>query len=206
MSAFDAAKIVVRQVVLDQNRHLEGRTLGDIAAERGSTPSETLVDLAIEEELGTWFIRSDIGHVDTDAVGALLAHPNVHIGASDAGAHVGSFATQGDTGLLMSKFVRDSGALTIEQAVKKITSDVCAIWGLAGRGELRDGYAADVVVFDPETIDRGPEVASGDFPGGGTRWIRRSIGVDTVIVNGTVTWTKDEGYVPGARAGVIATR
>lgn len=206
MSAFDAAKIVVRQVVLDQNRHLEGRTLGDIAAERGSTPSETLVDLAIEEELGTWFIRSDIGHVDAHAVGALLAHPNVHIGASDAGAHVGSFATQGDTGLLMSKFVRDTGALTIEQAVKKITSDVCAIWGLAGRGELREGYAADVVVFDPDTIDRGPEVASDDFPGAGTRWIRRSIGVDTVVVNGTVTWTKDEGYIAGARAGVIATR
>jgi N-acyl-D-amino-acid deacylase len=205
-SAFDAAKIVVRQVVLPQNRHLEGRALGDIAAERGSTPAQTLVDLAIEESLGTWFIRSDIGHVDAAAVGSMLAHPNVHIGASDAGAHVGSFATQGDTGLLMSKFVREAGALTLEAAVKKITADTCAIWGLRERGELREGYAADVVVFDGETIDRGPEVASDDFPGGGTRWIRRSIGVDTVIVNGTVTWTKADGYVAGARAGVIATR
>jgi N-acyl-D-amino-acid deacylase len=205
-SAFDAAKIVVRQVVLDQNKHLEGRALGDIAAERGSTPAETLVDLAIEESLGTWFIRSDIGHVDIGAVGSMLAHPNVHIGASDAGAHVGSFATQGDTGLLMSKFVREGGALSLEEAVKKITSDTCAIWGLRERGQLREGYAADVVVFDPDTIDRGPEVASDDFPGGGTRWIRRSIGVDTVIVNGTVTWTKADGYVEGARAGVIASR
>jgi N-acyl-D-aspartate/D-glutamate deacylase len=205
-SAFDTAKIVVRQVVLDQNRHYEGRTLGDVAAERGSTPSETLVDLAIEEGLGTWFIRSDIGHVDVGAVGSMLAHPNVHIGASDAGAHVGSFATYGDTGLLLSKFVRGAGALTLEQAVKKITSDTCAIWGLRDRGELREGYAADVVVFDAATIDRGPEVASDDFPGGGTRWIRRSVGVDTVVVNGTVTWTKDDGYVADARAGVIATR
>lgn len=205
-SAFDSSKIVVRQVALESNRHLEGRTLGEVAAERGSTPSETLVDLAIEEELGTWFIRSDIGHVDLDAVGSLLAHPNVHVGASDAGAHVGSFATYGDTGLLLSKFVRDGGALTLEQAVKKITSDTCAIWGIRDRGELKAGYAADVVVFDPDTIDRGPEIASDDFPGAGTRWIRRSVGVDAVVVNGTVTWTHDGGYVEGARAGVIATR
>jgi len=205
-SAFDSAKIVVRQVMLDTNRHLEGRTLGDVAAERGSTPSETLVDLAIEEELGTWFIRSDIGHVDVDAVGALLAHPNVHVGASDAGAHVGSFATYGDTGLLLSKFVREAGVMTLEQAVKKITSDTCAIWGIRDRGELRPGYAADVVVFDPDTIGRGPEIASDDFPGGGTRWIRRSVGVDAVVVNGTVTWTQADGYIDGARAGMIATR
>jgi N-acyl-D-amino-acid deacylase len=205
-SAFNAATIVVRQVVLERNKHLEGKALGDVAAERGSTPSEMLVDLAIEEELGTWFIRSDIGHVDPVAVGSLLAHPNVHVGASDAGAHVGSFATFGDTGLLLSKFVRDAGSFTLEAAIKKITSDTCAIWGLQGRGQLTPGYAADVVVFDADTIDRGPEIASDDFPGGGTRWIRRSIGVDTVVVNGTVTWTQADGYVDGARAGVIATR
>jgi N-acyl-D-amino-acid deacylase len=105
----------------------------------------------------------------------------------------------------LSKFVRDAHSLTLEQAVKKITSDVCSIWSLPERGELREGYAADIVVFDPMTIDRGPEVASDDFPGAGTRWIRRSIGVDTVVVNGTVTWSQQDGYTPGARAGVIAT-
>ena len=62
------------------------------------------------------------------------------------------------------------------------------------------------MVFDPATIDRGPEVASDDFPGGGTRWIRRSVGIDAVVVNGTVTWTADDGYVDSARAGVLATR
>jgi N-acyl-D-aspartate/D-glutamate deacylase len=205
-SPFNAAQIVVRQVVLDRNRHLEGRALGDIAAERGTTPAQALVDIALDEDLGTWFIRADVGHVDASAVGAMLAHPHVHIGASDAGAHVGSFATYGDTGLLMSKFVRGARSLTLEQAVKKITSDTCAIWGLRGRGELREGFAADVVVFDPTTIDRGPEVASDDFPGDGIRWIRRSIGVHAVIVNGRLTWSRDDGYVEDARAGVIATR
>ena len=205
-SAFDSALIVVRDVAFDRNRHLVGRTLGDIAKERNTTPSEALVDLAIDEELATWFIRSNIGHVDSQAVGALLAHPNVHVGASDAGAHVGSFATYGDTGYLISEFVRGTNSMSLEQAVKKITSDTCAIWGLRNRGTLRDGYAADVVVFDPDTIGRGPEIASDDFPGGGSRWIRRSTGVHSVIVNGTVTWTQSDGYVSDARAGVIATR
>ena len=200
----NAATIIIRDVALEKNRHLVGTTVGELAAARGTSPAEALIALAVEEDLGTWFIRPNIGHVDTDAIGPLLAHPNVHIGASDVGAHVGSFSTYGDVALLMSKFVRETGALRIEEAVKKVTSDVCTIWGLADRGLLREGYAADVVVFDAATIDRGPEIPSDDFPGGGTRWIRHSEGIDSVIVNGTVTWTKDDGYIDGARAGVIA--
>ena len=188
-----------------RNRDLVGRTLGDVAEDRGTTAGELLIDLSIEEELGTWFQRADIGHSDPEAVGALLAHPLVHVGASDGGAHVGSFATYGDTGFLLSRYVRETGALSLEAAVKKITADPCTIWGLPERGQLKEGYAADIVVFDPDTIDRGPEVASGDFPGGGTRWIRNSVGVDTVVVNGEVTWTDADGYAPKARAGVIAT-
>jgi N-acyl-D-aspartate/D-glutamate deacylase len=203
--AMDPASYLVRDVVLDRNRELVGRTLGDIAAERGTTSAQLLIDLAIDEELGTWFQRAGIGHADGVAVGGLLAHPLVHVGASDGGAHVGSFATYGDTGYLFSRYVRDLEALTLEAAVKKITADPCAIWGLPGRGELKEGFAADVVVFDPQTIDRGPEVASDDFPGGGTRWIRRSVGVDAVVVNGDVTWTAAGGYAPEARAGVVAS-
>ena len=205
-SRFNASSFIVRDVVLDQNRDLVGRTLGEVAAERGGTPAEALIDLAVEEELGTWFVRSNIGHTDSKAVGDLLAHPYVHIGASDAGAHVGSFSTYGDTGFLFSQYVRNTGALRMEEAVKRITSDPAQIWGLAGRGTLREGLAADVVVFDPETIDRGPEIASDDFPGGGTRWIRHSVGVDAVIVNGTETWSSSEGYSKDARGGEIVTR
>jgi N-acyl-D-aspartate/D-glutamate deacylase len=205
-SNFDVGGFMVRDVVLDRNRDLIGRTLSDIAAERGTTAAELLIDLAVEEDLGTWFIRANLGHQDADVVGPLLAHPYVHIGASDGGAHVGSFATYGDTGYLFSRYVRETGALRLEEAVKKITSDPCTIWGLADRGMIRDGFAADLTVFDPTTIDRGPEVGSDDFPGDGMRWIRRSVGVEAVIVNGVPTWTAADGYVKNARAGQIATR
>ncbi|MGI9031750.1 MAG: N-acyl-D-amino-acid deacylase family protein [Ilumatobacteraceae bacterium] len=204
--AMDPASYVVRGVVEERNRELVGRTLGEIAAERGTTAAQLLIDLSIDEQLGTWFQRAGIGHSDGPAVGGLLAHPLVHVGASDGGAHVGSFATYGDTGFLFSRYVRELGALSLEAAVKKITADPCSIWGLPGRGELKEGFAADVVVFDPATIDRGPEVASDDFPGGGRRWIRRSEGVDTVVVNGVVTWTATGGYAPEARAGVVASQ
>jgi N-acyl-D-aspartate/D-glutamate deacylase len=71
---------------------------------------------------------------------------------------------------------------------------------------LREGYHADVAVFDADTLDRGPEVSSDDFPGDGIRWIRHSVGMDTVVVGGEVTWNATEGYIDGARAGGLATR
>ncbi len=201
-----AGGFVVRETLLDRNADLVGRNIDDIARERGCTHGDAVVDLALDEELGTWFIRASIGHSNSPVVGDLLAHPNVHIGASDGGAHVGSFSTFGDTGYLFSEFVRGTGSLSLEAAVKKITLDPASIWGLKGRGLLAPGYAADLVVFDADHIGRGPEIASDDFPGDGIRWIRRQEGVDSVVVNGEITWDTRNGYTTDARAGVIATR
>ena len=201
-----AGGFVVRVVVNDRNRSLVGRTIDDISRDRGTTHGDTVVDLALDEELGTWFIRANVGHNNSELVGALLAHPLVHVGASDGGAHVGSFSTFGDTGFLFSEFVRGTKSLSIEAAVKKITLDAATIWGLKGRGLLAPGYAADVVLFDADRIGRGPEIASDDFPGEGIRWIRRQEGIHTVIVNGEITWTAEAGYITDARAGQIVTR
>ena len=201
-----AGDFVVREVARERNADLVGRTIADVADERGVSHGEAVVDLVLDEDLGTWFIRASVGHDDSAVVGDVLADPLVHVGASDGGAHVGSFSTFGDTGYLFSEFVRGTGALSLEAAVKKITLDPATIWGLDGRGLLAPGFAADVVVFDADRIGRGPEVASDDFPGDGIRWIRRQEGVEAVVVNGEVSWTADGGYVADARAGVVATR
>src|SRR5579872_5106267 len=131
--------------------HLAGRTLADIAAERGESPARALINLSLEHDLDVAFVAASRGHDDTARIGPMLANPHIHIGASDGGAHLASFATYGDTGYLFSEFVRKARALTVEQAVKKITADTAEIWGLKDRGRLAKGYAADVVVFDPAT-------------------------------------------------------
>lgn len=200
----DWENTLVRKVAHERNRGLEGRRLGEIAAEQGKTPLEVMIDLSVDEGLETWFLRSRIGHSDDARVGAMLAHPFVHVGAGDGGAHVASFATYGDTGYLFSRFVRETGALRLEEAVKKISFDPCSIWGLAGRGLLRPGYAADVVVFDPATIDRGPEIEARDLPGDGIRWVRHAQGVHTVLVNGAVAWSAAGGYTD-SRSGAIVS-
>jgi N-acyl-D-amino-acid deacylase len=181
---------------------LIGRTLGELAAERGSTPANVMIDVSLAEDLDVHFIAASMGHADPSRIGPLLASDLVHVGASDAGAHIQSFATYGDTGYLFSEFVRGGGHLSVEHAVRKITGDTAQIWGLSDRGLLRPGMAADVVVFDLDTIGRGAETPTNDMPGAGMRYVRSASGVDAVIVNGEIAWTAGGGY-SDARPGVV---
>jgi N-acyl-D-aspartate/D-glutamate deacylase len=178
-----------------------GRTVREVAAERGEGVAQAVLNMSLENGLDVAFLAANGGHDDTGRIGPMLANPLVHIGASDGGAHLASFATYGDTGYLFSEFVRKSGDFTLEEAVKKITADAADIWGLKDRGRLKPGLAADVVVFDPETIARGEERPVFDVPGNGMRYVRSAIGVDTVLVNGVVAYA--DGAYTEARAGVI---
>ena len=180
---------------------LVGKTLSEIAKLRGQTPAAALIALSLENGLDIAFLSAAQGHQSTDRIGPMLAHPLVHIGASDGGAHLSSFSTYGDTGYLFSEFVRKAGALTLEQAVAKITGETADIWGLKDRGRLHPGLAADIVVFDPERIDRAEERPTFDLPGDGMRYVRDATGIDTVLVNGHVAYTK--GAYTDARAGVV---
>ncbi|MCY3796128.1 MAG: amidohydrolase family protein, partial [Gammaproteobacteria bacterium] len=148
-------QLTLRQVQTEANQPLVGKSLAEIADLRQSSPIEVMIDLSLEEDLGAHFLAANMGHNDDNRVGTLLAHPQVHVGASDGGAHILSFSTYGDTGYLFSQFVRQTGALSLEGAVKKITSDTASIWGLESRGLLQKGYAADITIFNPAEIDRG---------------------------------------------------
>ncbi len=200
-------RLVLRQVKTETNQKYVGQTLAEIAKERGVTPVEAMIDLSVEEDLDAHFLAADMGHNNDDKVVSLLKHPRVHIGASDGGAHILSFSTYGDTGYLFGHFVRNLKMMRLEDAVKKVTSDTASIWGIPERGVLQPGYIADVAVFDPETVDRGVEKFVQDVPGDGSRYVRDSHGVDTVIVGGGIAWSVRDGYqdargvvLPGARA------
>lgn len=184
---------------------LMGRRVGDLAEECGCHIAEVIIDIALADDLATSYGLDAIGHNDDAKIATMLADPLIGIGAGDGGAHVTNFATYGDTGYLFSRYVRGFGAMPLETAVRKLTHDVAQVWGLRDRGLLRPGYAADVVVFDPETIDRGPEIAVEDLPAPGFRYIRRASGIDRVFVNGVQAYGRETGYTP-ARAGQITER
>jgi N-acyl-D-aspartate/D-glutamate deacylase len=187
-------RLTLRHVKTHANRPLVGKTLGEIAQLRDVTPIEAMIDLSLEEELDAHFLSAGMGHNDDAEVGRLLNHPRVHIGASDGGAHILSFSTYGDTGYLLSHFVRDLKMLSVEAAVKKVTSDTAAIWGIPDRGLLKPGYVADIVIFDPEVIARGEEDYVADVPGDGSRYVRDSRGVEQVFVGGALAWFAGGGY------------
>ena len=186
--------LVLRKVESAANARLVGMTLEAIGAERGTNALEAMIDLSLEERLGAHFLAANMGHNDDEAVGELLRHPNVMIGASDGGAHILSFSTYGDTGYLFSKFVRDCSALSLELAIKKITSDTANIWGIKERGEIKVGYIADITIFEPDDIDRGQEYFVQDVPGDGYRYVRDALGIDQVLIQGKLAFSHREGY------------
>ncbi|PZQ65541.1 MAG: amidohydrolase [Phenylobacterium zucineum] len=178
-----------------------GKTLSEVAKARGEVPARALINLSLENGLDVAFLSASQGHQMSDRIGPMLAHPLVHIGASDGGAHISSFATYGDTGYLFSEFVRKGGHMSLEQAVAKITGQTADIWGLKDRGRLAEGLAADIVVFDPDTIARGDELPLFDMPGDGMRYTRAAAGVETVLVNGQIAYSSG-GYT-GTQSGTI---
>jgi len=180
---------------------LAGKTLKEIADARGQGCALALIEVSLEHGLDVAFLAANGGHDNSDRIGPLLARPHVHVGAGDGGAHLASFSTYGDTGYLFSEFVRGTGALSLEQAVAKITGETADIWGLKDRGRLAPGQAADIVVFDPDRIGRGEERPVFDMPGEGMRYTRDSVGVEAVLVNGELAWTP-AGYTQ-AKAGRI---
>lgn len=198
--------LTLRQVQGDRNQNLVGKSLGEIAEIRKTTPLDAMIDISLEEDLQAHFLAANMGHNDDTKVGELLAHPRVHVGASDGGAHILSFSTYGDTGYLLGHFVRDVKALGIEAAIKKITSDTAAIWNIPDRGLLRPGYIADITVFDGNAVDRGPEYFVQDVPGDGNRYVRDSVGVDTVVVSGQLAWNARDGYTENSAGSVLPGR
>lgn len=199
MAAF--GNLRVGRVTHPDNKPFENRPLPDVAKELGVTVPRAMIDIALRDDLDSEFQLVGAIHGDENFVAQILDHPMCLVGASDAGAHIAQFCGAGDTCYMLSRHVRDRGDMTLERAVHRMTQEVAQAWGIADRGLLKPGMAADVVVFDPATIDRGEEIFVHDVPGNANRYIRHPTGIDTVIVNGQVTVSR--GAYTDARAGLI---
>ncbi len=170
---------------------LEGRLVPEVAAERGVDPVDLILDLAIASNLDTRF-RIPLANTNQNAIASLLTEPFTVLGLSDAGAHASQLCDACFATDLLGRWVRDKGALTLEQAIDHLCARPAAIFGLAGRGRLDEGYAGDLVVFDPETVAAGPLERVFDLPAGADRLISSPTGIRAVIVNGTVVRRDNE--------------
>ena len=164
---------------------LEERCVTDVAAERGVHPVDLVLDLALDSELEARF-RIAIMNTDEDVVAELLVHPSVVLGLSDAGAHASQLCDACFSTHLLSRWVREKELLTLEQAVRLLTSRSAEVFDLPDRGRLQVGLPADVAIFDPATVGCSPLRRVYDFPGGADRLIADAEGMRAVIVNGVV--------------------
>jgi N-acyl-D-aspartate/D-glutamate deacylase len=189
----------VHAVMNPANKALEGKSIVEIAAARGVDPATAAIDLALDDDLATQFVRGSTS--PDERTEAYLSSPHAMIGSSDAGAHITTFCGGANTSVFLAKWVRERKLMSLEAAVRRLTSEPAAVLGFRNRGWLREGYAADVVVFDPDTIDCGPARYVDDLPGGGHRVWHDAEGVDHVLVNGRVVVRERE--LTGAVAGEL---
>ena len=162
---------------------LNERRVADIAAQRGVTPVDVIFDLALDTELEARF-RMPVANNEEDEVEELLQSKDVVLGLSDAGAHASQLCDACASTYLLRRWVREKQVLTLEEAVRMLTSRPAQVFGISDRGQLKEGLAADVVIFDPDTVSDGPLQRVHDFPGGADRLISEATGVEAVIVNG----------------------
>jgi N-acyl-D-aspartate/D-glutamate deacylase len=164
----------------------EGRTIGDVARELGKTPWDTMVDIAIADDLRTVFANQDRGQDDATwrrRVEVWRDHRAI-VGASDAGAHLDMIDSFSFCTTLLAKAVREHDLMPIEEAVHHLTDRPARLYGLRDRGRLVEGWAADVVVFDPATVGPGEVQMRFDLPGGAGRVYGGAVGIHHVLVNG----------------------
>ena len=197
----DWARITAHELKKPELKKWEGKTVAEIAAERGVDGVDALLDLTLEDDLENEFTVQS-WNTRVERMSELLNDRSVLLGLGDGGAHLDMLCDSGYPTYVLGTWVRERKVLTLEEAVRRMTSDPADFFGIRDRGRIAPGLAADLVLFDPATVDSGgrPERLH-DLPGGGKRMVKRSQGVEMTLVNGAVTWEK--GALTGASAGKV---
>ncbi len=177
--------------------HWDDPTVAQLAAARGQHPVEVMIDLALAND-NQVFVQPLVNE-HPDHVLGMLRHPRTLATFSDSGAHVCQEMGSSLQTHMLSYWVRARQAFTLEQAVRKLSFDNAAAWGLADRGLLRAGYRADLVLFDPAQVRPAMPTVEADLPGGARRLVQKAEGIAATIVNGEVTLEngKPTGRLPG---------
>jgi N-acyl-D-aspartate/D-glutamate deacylase len=195
-----------KYTIVESTKHPEliDRTITDVAAERGQTPFDAMLDLALDEPDLELRVRAVFLNDDTDEVAKLLVDEHCTLGLSDAGAHVGQLCDAPEPTDFLGNWVRDRDLMPIETAVRKLSGTQADFLGLTDRGYLREGAWGDVVVFDADTVAPGPLRRVRDFPANAERLTAdQPIGVRHVLVNGTPVQVDGDRVNGDARPGQV---
>jgi N-acyl-D-aspartate/D-glutamate deacylase len=174
------------------------RSIAALAQELNKAPVDVVIDLALQKHMKQFFLQP-LANENQDHVLEMMRHPRAVVTFSDSGAHVSQIMDSSLQTHLLSYWVREKQAVTLEDAVRMLSFVPASHWGMTGRGLLRQGYAADIVVFDPEQIGpQMPEVVY-DLPAGARRLKQQATGIMATVVNGEVLLRHNEhtGALPG---------
>jgi N-acyl-D-aspartate/D-glutamate deacylase len=197
----DWNRITVHEVKSPKLKSYEGKTVAEIAAERGIDGIDALLDVTLEDDLENEFTVQS-WNTRIDRMSELLNDKSVILGLGDGGAHLDMLCDSGYPSYVLGTWVRERNVLTLEEAVRRMTSDPADFFGIRDRGRLAPGMAADLVIFDPATVGAaGRPERLYDLPGGAKRLVKRSRGIEMTLVNGEPTWEK--GALTGAAAGKV---
>jgi N-acyl-D-amino-acid deacylase len=187
--------LTIVEVRRPEHRALVARTIGELARERGQHPWDCFLDFGLDGELDATF-ECSLFNIDEAEVKKLLRHPHAAVALSDAGAHL-SFLCDAGFGLhLFGHWVRERGDLTLEEAVRAVTSHVADAYRIRGRGRLVPGAWADLLLFDPKTVARGEKRRVNDLPTGASRLDTPAVGLHGVWVNGVRTVDERGAVIP----------
>jgi N-acyl-D-aspartate/D-glutamate deacylase len=197
----DWARITVHEVRSPGLKRYEGKTVAEIAAERGVDGVDALLDVTLEDDLQNEFTVQS-WNTRVDRMAELLNDRSVLLGLGDGGAHLDMLCDSGYPTYVLGTWVRERKVLSLEEAVRRMTSDPADFFGIKDRGRIKPGMAADIVIFDPAIVSSvGRPERLYDLPGGAKRMVMRSRGIEMTLVNGEVTWEK--GALTGAAAGRV---
>jgi N-acyl-D-amino-acid deacylase len=194
------AAIVVNKVALEKNRSLEGRRLAELADEQGKQVADVMLDLAVEERLQTEFQLRTRSAEEEVKLAEMVKGGHALPSQSDAGAHLNTnFCTAGESSYVLGQWVRERQLLSLEDAIRRLTFQPARIMGLHSRGLVREGLAADLMIFDLSRIAVKEDEVAYDGPAGVPRRVQGADGVEYVIVGGQIVLDhgKHTGALPG---------
>jgi N-acyl-D-aspartate/D-glutamate deacylase len=196
-------RLIIVETFASENADTTGRSVAEVAAARGGEPFDTLLDIVIADELRTGLTPPPFGDETADwrMRAEVWRHPHAVIGGSDAGAHLDMMCGAIYTTSLLGHGVREYQVVTLEEAVRLITDVPARLYGLAERGRITPGWHADLVLFDPATVDHGPERTRYDLPGGAPRLVADARGITSVLVGGVEVCR--DGVATGAMPGTV---